>query len=158
MIAPWLDAGLSNPAIDDVEGTDPSLSRPGLNVCATSWAGAVSLNDPRVSPLFGDMTTVPPIDLYVGDRDITVADCRLLRDRLSHDHIRYHEERGAVHVYPLLPHPREPRGPTRHDCPHQDRIGSSRPLTLRGCAGGFVASDDVTHHPGSLPRRPRIPS
>lgn len=51
------------------------------------------------------MTTVPPIDLYVGDRDITVADCQLLRDRLAQDHIRYHEERGAVNVYPLLPTP-----------------------------------------------------
>ena len=51
LIAPWLDASLSNPAIDDVEATDPWLSRPGLIVCATSWAGAVRLDDPRVSPL-----------------------------------------------------------------------------------------------------------
>jgi acetyl esterase/lipase len=105
LIAPWLDASLSNPAIDDVESTDPWLTRSGLAVCAQSWAGPVDINDPRVSPLFADLADVPSIDLYVGDRDITVADCRLLRDRLPAHRIGYHEQRGAVHVYPLLPTP-----------------------------------------------------
>lgn len=103
VIAPWLDLALRNPAIADVEPVDPWLSRPGLAVCADAWADGISMDDPRVSPLFGDFTDFPPIDLYVGDRDITVADCRALRTKVPA--IRYHEEPGAVHVYPLLPTP-----------------------------------------------------
>jgi acetyl esterase/lipase len=105
LIAPWLDASLTNVGIDEIEAVDPWLTRAGLVVCAESWSGALDLADSRVSPLFGDLTDVPLIDLYVGSHDITVADCRLLRDRLPDDRIRYHEQPGAVHVYPLLPTP-----------------------------------------------------
>jgi acetyl esterase/lipase len=105
LIAPWLDIALANPAIDDIEPSDPWLSRAGVRVCGQSWSGPVPPDDPRVSPLYGDLTDVPPIDLYVGDRDITVADCRTLRDLLPPDRLRYHEQPGAVHVYPLLPAP-----------------------------------------------------
>jgi acetyl esterase/lipase len=104
LIAPWLDLGLRNPDIAAIEPSDPWLVRPGLHVCAKAWAADIAHDDPRVSPLFGDLESVPPIDLYVGTRDITVADCRLLRDRLP-GRVTYHEEPGAVHVYPLLPVP-----------------------------------------------------
>jgi len=69
------------------------------------WAGELSLDDPRVSPLLGDLSALPPTELYVGDRDITVADCRLLRDKAPAGRVLYHEQPGAVHVYPLLPVP-----------------------------------------------------
>jgi acetyl esterase/lipase len=105
LIAPWLDLGLRNPAIADVESRDPWLSRPGLRLCAQAWADQLSLDDPRVSPISGEFQAVPPIELYVGSRDITVADCRALRDRVPAGRLRYHEEPGAVHVYPLLPTP-----------------------------------------------------
>jgi acetyl esterase/lipase len=105
LVAPWLDLGLGNPAIADIEPSDPWLSRPGLLVCANSWRGSVDINDPRVSPISADLANIPPIDLYVGDRDITVADCRALRQRLPAEKLRYTEQPGAVHVYPLLPAP-----------------------------------------------------
>lgn len=105
LIAPWLDIGLRNPAIAAVEPRDPWLTSAGLHVYARAWAGGLSYDDPRVSPLFGDLTGVPPIDLYVGDRDITLPDCRALRDKVSPERMTYHEEPGALHVYPLLPVP-----------------------------------------------------
>ncbi|MGE5694436.1 MAG: alpha/beta hydrolase fold domain-containing protein [Candidatus Sericytochromatia bacterium] len=105
LIAPWLDIGLRNPAIAAVEPRDPWLTSAGLHVYARAWAGGLSYDDPRVSPLFGDLTDVPPIDLYVGGRDITLPDCRALRDKVPPDRITYHEEPGALHVYPLLPVP-----------------------------------------------------
>ena len=49
---------------------------------------------------------LPPLQILVGTRDITLPDCRLLRDRLPASvPLTYHEEVGAVHVYPLLPVP-----------------------------------------------------
>jgi acetyl esterase/lipase len=105
LMAPWLDAGLRNPGIAAVEPCDPWLSTPGLHVIAQAWADDIPLDDPRVSPLFGDLSIVPHIDLYVGDRDITVADCRVLREKAPAGRVRYHEAPGALHVYPLLPAP-----------------------------------------------------
>jgi acetyl esterase/lipase len=105
-IAPWLDLSISNPEVDKVEPHDPWLRRPGLRPLAAAWAGEIPLQDPRLSPLFGDLTRLPPLQILVGTRDITLPDCRLLRDRLpSTVPLTYHEEPGAVHVYPLLPVP-----------------------------------------------------
>jgi monoterpene epsilon-lactone hydrolase len=107
LIAPWLDLGMSNPGIDEVEPHDPWLTRPGLRVVADAWAGDLPLQDPRVSPLHGRLEGLPPVDLWVGSRDITLPDCRLLRHRLAETggDVTYHEEPGAIHVFPLLPVP-----------------------------------------------------
>lgn len=109
-IAPWLDLSISNPEVDRIEPHDPWLRRPGLRPIAAAWADGVPLQDPRLSPIFGDLTRLPPVQILVGTRDITLPDCRLLRDRLpSTVPLTYHEQPGAVHVYPLLPVP-EARG------------------------------------------------
>lgn len=105
LIAPWLDIAIRNPEVPAVEQRDPWLSAAGLHVAADAWRGELGVDDPRVSPLFSDLSRVPPIDLYVGTRDITLPDCRLLRDGVPPGRLRHHEVDGALHVYPLLPVP-----------------------------------------------------
>jgi acetyl esterase/lipase len=106
LLAPWLDLAMDNPGIEAIEPYDPWLARPGLRPIADAWAGGLDLRDPRLSPIHGDLTGLPPLQILVGTRDITVADCRTLRDRLpSTTPLTYHEQPGALHVYPLLPVP-----------------------------------------------------
>ncbi len=112
LISPWLDIALTNPAIATIAKRDPWLAVPGLRECGRVWARHLPAEDNRVSPIHGDLQNLPPIDLYVGDRDIFVADCRQLRDSVGNGRITYHERPGAIHVYPLLPVP-EAR-PARH--------------------------------------------
>ncbi|GAA3350597.1 alpha/beta hydrolase [Amorphoplanes nipponensis] len=110
-IAPWLDLTMSNPAIPAVERVDPWLTRAGLHPIAAAWAGEVPLTDPRLSPLYGPLDDLPPLQLLVGTRDITLPDCRALRDRVpAGTPLTYHEEPGAIHVYPLLPVPEAKAG------------------------------------------------
>jgi epsilon-lactone hydrolase len=110
LLAPWLDLSMCNPGIDEVEPHDPWLTRPGLRPLAAAWANGLPLEDPRLSPIYGDLSAVPPVQVLVGTRDITLPDCRALRDRLpAGTALTYHEEEGAIHVYPLLPVP-EARG------------------------------------------------
>ncbi|MGW4941632.1 alpha/beta fold hydrolase [Actinoplanes sp. NPDC004185] len=110
-IAPWLDLTMSNPDIPAVERTDPWLTRAGLHPIAASWAGDVPLTDPRLSPLYGRLDDLPPIQVLVGTRDITLPDCRALRDRVAPGTpLTYHEEPEAIHVYPLLPVPEAKAG------------------------------------------------
>jgi acetyl esterase/lipase len=109
LISPWLDIALTNPAIAN---RDPWLAVPGLRECGRVWARQLAEDDSRVSPIRGELHSLPPIDLYVGDRDIFVADCRQLRESVGHERITYHEQRGAIHVYPLLPVPEAE--PARH--------------------------------------------
>ncbi|MCV7228168.1 alpha/beta hydrolase [Mycolicibacterium komossense] len=105
LISPWLDIALTNPVIATIATRDPWLAVPGLRECGRVWARTLPPEDNRVSPIHGELHNLPPIDLYVGDRDIFVADCRQLRDSIGDDRITYHEHPGAIHVYPLLPVP-----------------------------------------------------
>lgn len=105
LIAPWIDLTMDNPAVDAVEPTDPWLTRAGLHPIAQSWAGDLALDDPLVSPLFGDLTGLPPVEVWVGTRDITLPDCRELGGRMPDGAFALHVEDGAIHDYPLLPTP-----------------------------------------------------
>lgn len=106
LIAPWIDLTMANPAVDAVEPTDPWLTRACLHPIARSWAGDLALDDPVVSPLFGDLTGLPPVEVWVGTRDITAPDCRELERRMPDGAaFALHVEDGAIHDYPLLPTP-----------------------------------------------------
>ena len=106
LIAPWIDLTMTNPAVDAVERTDPWLTRAGLHPIAKAWAGDLALDDPRVSPLLGDLTDLPPVEVWVGTRDITLPDCRELERRMPLGAgLVLHVEEGAIHDYPLLPTP-----------------------------------------------------
>jgi acetyl esterase/lipase len=105
LISPGLDATLTNPEIARVEPSDPWLGQPGIRVFAERWRGGLALDDPIVSPVYGDLTGLGPITLFTGTRDILNPDARVLRDRAQTAGVEldYHERDGLVHVYPLLP-------------------------------------------------------
>lgn len=105
LIAPWLDLTLKNPDIASVD--DPWLSRTVLHECARAWAGGTDPDDPRLSPINGTPVGLPPVNLYVGTRDIVLPDARLWSDRATAAGapITLTVCEGAVHVYPLVPAP-----------------------------------------------------
>ena len=107
LVSPWADLTMSNPDIAEVEGRDPWLSPVGLREAAKAWAGGDSLSDPRLSPINGPLADLPPIDLYIGTRDVFLPDTRRLRDLVAQagGEVELHEEAGAFHVYPLVPVP-----------------------------------------------------
>lgn len=113
LIAPWLDLTMANPEIEALEPHDPWLARAALHEVARVWADGTPLDDPRVSPLFGEFAGLPPVDLWVGERDICLPDSQLLRDAIAEvGTVTYHQEPGALHVYPLLPTPEGKRART----------------------------------------------
>ncbi|SNS03347.1 Acetyl esterase/lipase [Geodermatophilus pulveris] len=107
LISPAVDLTLANPEIDLVEPHDPWLARPGTRAAIELWRGDLPLEDPRVSPLFGDLAGLGPLTVFSGTRDITSPDTRLLvgRARAAGVQVDHHEEPGLVHVHPLLPVP-----------------------------------------------------
>jgi acetyl esterase/lipase len=105
LISPFLDATLSDPRQPALERTDPMLRRAGLAEAGRAYAAGLSLDDPRVSPLRGDLRGVAPITLFTGTRDLLDADARVLADaadRAGVD-VQLRVARGAPHVYPLMP-------------------------------------------------------
>ncbi|MCA1508656.1 alpha/beta hydrolase fold domain-containing protein [Bradyrhizobium sp. NBAIM02] len=105
LISPWLDIGLSDPAAVEVAASDPWLGIEGARHVGRNWARGLALNDPQVSPIFGRLDNLPNMEIYVGDRDLFMPDCRRLYELVGRERCVYHEEPGAIHVYPLLPVP-----------------------------------------------------
>ncbi|MDT0201071.1 alpha/beta hydrolase fold domain-containing protein [Nocardioides sp. AE5] len=107
VMAPWLDLAMDNPGIDAVEAIDPWLARPAMRPIAAAVAGDVPVDDPRVSPVRGDLAGLPPITVHVGTRDITLPDCRLLVERVhaAGGAAELVESPGSPHVHPMLPTP-----------------------------------------------------
>lgn len=111
LIAPALDLTMANPEIEAVERTDPWLTRAGVRPLLEAWAGERALDDPLVSPLFGDLSGLAPIHVFSGTRDICWPDATVLerRAREAGTPVHLHVSEGSPHVHVLLPTP-EGRG------------------------------------------------
>lgn len=106
LVAPWLDLSLGNPAVERLARRDPWLTPAGMRPIARHWADGTDLVDPAVSPLFGDLSGLPPTLVLVGSRDVCRPDCdRLLELAPPDADLTLHVEPGSPHDYPLLPTP-----------------------------------------------------
>ena len=122
LISPLLDCTLSHPQAKALEAEDPWLGIDGLRLAAEMFSGRLSLSDPEVSPLFGDIAGLPATLLLSGTRDLLCADARRLSARFrNHDTsenteeciagsvelegFKYVEAEGKVHVWPLTATP-----------------------------------------------------
>jgi acetyl esterase/lipase len=101
--APALDLSVTNPHIPSVP--DPFLHVEGIRVFADAWRGDLPIDDPRVSPLFGELHGLGTICLLTGTRDILNPDAHLLarRAREAGTRLILHEEAGALHTYSFMP-------------------------------------------------------
>lgn len=108
LFSPWLDATASAPGQRAIEARDRMIAVSGLEACANLYRGELPVDDPRISPLFGDLEGLPPMAIFSGTSDILVVDGRRLdqrlRERGSTSHI-YREYEGMFHVWMLLPVP-----------------------------------------------------
>lgn len=105
LLSPALDLTWKNPQIDTVQPSDPWLGRPGGRRLAQEWRGDDEIEDPVVSPLFGDMSGLGPLTILTGTRDVLNPDANLLRvkAREAGVSVTWHEREGQLHVYALLP-------------------------------------------------------
>ncbi|RDK42155.1 alpha/beta-hydrolase [Aspergillus phoenicis ATCC 13157] len=118
LISPILDLGLDHPEVVRRAKNDPWLGLDGLRQLLPLLGPGLPAQDPIVSPLFGDIETLPPLMLLSGTYDMLVADAQRLSAKFQgkgteicmpgsfkNDKFTFIEQPEMVHVYPLLPHP-----------------------------------------------------
>ena len=100
-LSPWLDATLADPAVEDLEATDPMLAESGLRAAGRWWAGVRSPKDPLVSPMSGTLKDLPPLYVYTGDRDILRPAVNQLVEQAKRDDadLTVHEVSAMFHVW-----------------------------------------------------------
>jgi epsilon-lactone hydrolase len=80
-MSPWTDLAGTGPSLTELDGTDPWLSAALITPAARAYAGRAALDDPLVSPLYADLTGLPPMLVHVGGDEILRDDARRLVDR-----------------------------------------------------------------------------
>ncbi len=101
LFSPCVNVTATNPEVDAIEPLDVILARPGGQVAGRWWAGSDEPTIPQVSPLFGDPSGLPPIDIYQGTADILAPDNRLMAQRIAAagGTVRLRDYPGAIHVF-----------------------------------------------------------
>ena len=106
-ICPLVDGRLSNPEILAVDKREPLLNVQHLHVIRGWYLGRSSAMAPFVSPLFGDLSGLPPIYMFIATDDILMPDGRLFVEKAREQgtSIRVYEGKDMVHVWPIFPIP-----------------------------------------------------
>jgi acetyl esterase/lipase len=107
LIAPWVDLTDGTPGTVEAARRDPWLKLSRLRLYGQWWSGEDDPTRPELSPLNGDLSGLPPAVMWCGTRDLLQPQCRLLAERAAAQgwDLRYVEEPGLIHVYPILPVP-----------------------------------------------------
>ena len=80
-LSPWVDLALSGSTIHSKAKADVILDGDSLNKYAAYYAGNHKLTDPLLSPLYADLTDLPPLLIQVGTEEILLDDATLLAER-----------------------------------------------------------------------------
>lgn len=107
LISPWVDVTMSNSDMNDYVDLDPMLGIEGLRRMGEVWANGMEMTDPRVSPIYGDLSGLGRLTLTTGTWELLYPDSLLLAEKL--------EQAGAdcnliigermIHCYPICPIP-----------------------------------------------------
>lgn len=104
LISPWLDLSLSGASVESVGRHDPMISSRWLQGAARRHAGGLHLEDPRVSPLFAALRTLPPTLVQVGTEEILLDDSTRFADRAAAAGVEVELQRfeGLFHDFQLF--------------------------------------------------------
>jgi len=80
-IAPWTDLTNSGASVQTHRDRDPVLGRMRTRSHAAWYAGDAPPDHPLVSPLFADLSGLPPLLIHVGTEDILLDDATRFADR-----------------------------------------------------------------------------
>jgi acetyl esterase/lipase len=126
LFSPWVDARLDAPDVLALEADDVLLSTAGPRACAELFSGGRSLDDPRLSPLLGDPSGLPPLVIHAGTRELLLPDIRRQQAALEAAGVDsvLHEYEGMQHDFYLFP------------SPESRRAMESMAASLRAMSGG----------------------
>jgi acetyl esterase/lipase len=81
LISPWLDLTQSGESMVSKSAADPMVQRDGLQKMAAAYAATSDPRAPTVSPLFADLTGLPPMLVHVGTAETLLDDSTRFAER-----------------------------------------------------------------------------
>jgi len=103
-VAPFADLTLSGESVRAFNGDDPAANRDLLTFMGASYFQGHEPTDPLVSPLFGDLTGLPPLFVTATQGEVLLSDAMRLAERAESVGVdvtlRLVED--SVHVYTIF--------------------------------------------------------
>ena len=98
----WADLALTGESMETRAESDPILTRDALNQAAQLYLGNQDRHDPKASPLYGEVTGLPPVMFHVGEDEILLDDSRRFANRIeaAGGVAQLHIWEGMTHVFP----------------------------------------------------------
>jgi acetyl esterase/lipase len=101
LMSPYVDLTLSGDTLAEKEALDPVLTPDGLRARVPDYLGGADASDPHISPIFGDLSGLPPLLIQVGSHEILLSDALRLAGRaaLSDVPVTLEVTPGVPHVF-----------------------------------------------------------
>ena len=104
LMSGWFDVTGDNPAIQLNVESDPMLLYKNLKICGNWYAGEQNPKDPLISPIYGDVSILPPTLIQIGTKDLLLWDNRkfYLKCLEVGIEVRYEEYENTFHDFMLV--------------------------------------------------------
>jgi monoterpene epsilon-lactone hydrolase len=104
LLSPWTDLTGSGESVITRADADPMIDGAKIAETGRVYAGDVSLDDPGVSPLFADLSGLPPMLIQTGMDEVLLSDSTRLaaRAREAGVDVTLDLADGMWHVYPMF--------------------------------------------------------
>jgi monoterpene epsilon-lactone hydrolase len=101
MLSPWADLEVTGSSCRTVGWRDPMVSVYALKKWASLYLGASDPRDPLASPIYADLTGLPPFYIHVGTCEVLFADAVRLAEKAREDGVSVELDicDGMFHVY-----------------------------------------------------------
>jgi acetyl esterase/lipase len=102
-VSPWVDMLGTGETFTSKEDIDPLISRSVVEDVAEAYLDGTPADDPYVSPLYGDVTGLPPTLIQVGEREMLHSDSERFAAALADagTPVQLEVWPGMVHVWHL---------------------------------------------------------
>jgi acetyl esterase/lipase len=101
VMSPYVDLTLAGETLGTKEALDPVLTPVGLRTRVPDYLGGADAADPLISPIFGDLSGLPPLLIQVGTHEVLLSDALRLAERaaLSDVAVTLEVTPGVPHVF-----------------------------------------------------------
>lgn len=99
LMSPWTDLTSSGESFAGKESLDPVLNKPYIDRMVSAYAEGRNLEDPLISPLFGDFRGFPPAYIQAGENEILLSDSIRLHQALVEANVP-----AEIDIYPGMWH------------------------------------------------------
>jgi len=103
-ISPWANLEHTGASMSNRNGTDPIVTKEALDLIAQAFLNGTPANNPQVSPVFADVSGLPPILIQIGEREVMLSDAIRLASHLAESKVKTSLEvwPDMFHVWPIF--------------------------------------------------------